>query len=62
MDPEKELFEIQPYDNWDKDIWIYGPGEFRFRVDYDDCNQEDVEAAMRKTVELLNLHWNDHLL
>lgn len=54
-----EPFQIQPYSRCDTEIVIYGPGQFRFEVDYDYDDREVVEPAMQKMVAILNKHWND---
>lgn len=54
-----EPFEVQKFDFLDKNIEVYGPQDLHLFVDYDDVEQDLVEAALEKMIRILNEHWND---
>lgn len=55
--PKPELFKVESYRGIDKWIEVTGPSQLRFRVDYDDVDQQTVRTALEAAVRLLNEHW-----
>jgi len=53
---KKPTFVIQDYDGSDKEIVIESK-DLRIWVDHDDVDQEVVEAAVERMVEVLNQYY-----
>lgn len=64
MTKRKKAFVIQPFKNWDKDIFIEEAiddswSALRIMVDFDDVNHPVIKKKMKKMVKILNEHWSD---
>jgi hypothetical protein len=53
----EEKFELSPFSNWDKSIYIVGPMASAIELDHDDVDHDQVQKEAKALVELLNKHW-----
>jgi hypothetical protein len=56
---EDNNWVIEPHRKTDKKFCIIGPAVITIDVDYDDVDQERVDAEAKKIVDILNKHWRD---
>lgn len=50
-------FKIGAFDNSDKSIMITGPDGLVIEVDYDDVDHAEVNKAVKRMVDVLNLSY-----